>query len=123
MIVSLLAIDDSLDDISDKGHLAFTKPFRDMFTATTDSLIHTYSTFSHFLIKVCEIHDSVNADHSTEGMFHRHINSLVTIIAVGVKSKAKSSFVFSFSTDNSCSLKECLKLYWNPENINKDCGW
>ncbi|CAB3986029.1 ubiquitin carboxyl-terminal hydrolase 19-like [Paramuricea clavata] len=27
------------------------------------------------------------------------------------------------SEDNSCSLEECLKLYWNPENINKECGW
>ena len=37
--------------------------------------------------------------------------------------ESKSSSVFLFSIDNSCSLKECLKLYWNPENIHKECGW
>ncbi|XP_028404591.1 ubiquitin carboxyl-terminal hydrolase 19-like isoform X2 [Dendronephthya gigantea] len=28
----------------------------------------------------------------------------------------------SSSQGDNCSLEECLKLYWNPENINKECG-
>lgn len=28
-----------------------------------------------------------------------------------------------FFVDVYCCLEECLKLYWNPEDITKECGW